>query len=526
MDVPRQNPVKPALSVFLSYSMQDRASVISLIDGLRSANIEVLDFFDDEPLGAEINSWVETHIAQVDAVVVIISRNSLAHPTWIEREIGLAMRLLIFDGVLHPSIVPIRIGSFQEDEPLKFQPRDFHSAEPIGEPIVWRDINCMMPDRDGMDATVKRFVALFTPQTQIITHPEAPNQISLFDSAMRLYRKLLPIERERDQEVDIAHWLCESWDDNDRPALGIDWLSVLVVQHISGRAIGIFWCTVQRTTGIGFVSFWGVLTTHRLQGRAVDFLQEAVGVVRHIEPTILTLFFAAEQVDWRVLDRFLKNAKQMWKRATGKRPSAREWRQELTEPIDGQRSSLKLAVERASPRSREAVLEQLRRFRRFALYTNGANYNQTFERKGITLMAFTRKEFNSVLSESSDSPMVEFVQPPIRPPVAESNDSHLWLFALLFDGNTITPEKALHWIYDVFLKSTLGLGRCKLEGWNDYMADFKHRHFGAFILDAELRHLRLRDWFAPYNLLLLEVKKHWIRQQSLGITKGRWDLHL
>jgi|GEM_PF-4805800 len=526
MSGPRQNPPKPALSVFLSYSMHDRADVAPLIDGLRSANIEVLDFFDDEPLGAEINSWVETHIAEVDSVIVIISKNSLSHPTWIEREIGLAMRLLTFNGVLHPAIVPIRIGTFSEDEPLQFQPRDFHTGEPVGVPIVWRDVNCMMPDRDGLDATVDRFVRLFTPQTQLITNPEAPSQAHLFDSAMRLYRKLLPIERERDQEVDIAHWLCESWDEDDSPAPGVDWLSVLAVQHISGRAIGIFWCTVDRTTGIGFVSFWGIVAAHRSQGRGVEFVQEAVRGIRRIEPAIRTLFFAAERVDWRVLDRFLKSARQIWTRATGKKPNDGEWHQELTQAIEGQSSSLKLAIERASEKSREAVLEQLRRFRRFALYTNGANYNQIFERQGITLMAFARKEYNSGSSGHADGPMVEFVQPPIRPPVAESNDCHLWLFALLIEGKMIAPEKALHWIYDVFLKNTLGMGRCELDGWNDYMVGFKKKHLDAFTRDAQLRHLRLRDWFAPYNLLLLEVKKHWIRQQSRGTTQGRWDLHL
>ncbi len=57
MNVPRQNPVKPALSVFLSYSMQDRANVISLIDGLRSANIEALDFFDDESWPGMRSQW-------------------------------------------------------------------------------------------------------------------------------------------------------------------------------------------------------------------------------------------------------------------------------------------------------------------------------------------------------------------------------------------------------------------------------------------------------------------------------------
>jgi len=70
------------------------------------------------------------------------------------------------------------------------------------------------------------------------------------------------------------------------------------------------------------------------------------------------------------------------------------------------------------------------------------------------------------------------------------------------------------------------MGRCEFGGWNDCMVSFKKRHLDAFVRDAQLRHLRLRDWFAPYNLLLLEVKKHWIRQQSRGATQGSWDLHL
>src|SRR5579884_1192632 len=222
MNLPRENPSTPHLSVFLSYSIRDRAAVVPLIDALRAANVEVFDFFENEPFGADIDAWVEAQIAAADCMIVVVSDNALNSPQWIEREIGLAISLLADHGVLHPTIVPVQIGCGGHLEDAQFQPRNFRTGEPQGAPIVWKDVNCIMLERDGVDAAVARFVAALAPRTTLITDPDGRGQAELFDGAMRLYRQLLPTERERDREADIAHWLCESWDELGQPEQGAD----------------------------------------------------------------------------------------------------------------------------------------------------------------------------------------------------------------------------------------------------------------------------------------------------------------
>lgn len=521
-----ENPAKPILTMFISYSVRDRHLVTPIIDGLREVNVEVLDFFDSEPLGADIGSWVETNVAEADCVAVVISDNSLSHRDWIEREMGLALRLLAEHGTLYPAIVPIRFGDKKDDETIRFQPRNFHTGEPAGQPIVWKNINCMMPERDSVEATVDRILKLLTPRTVLITDPQGRSQSHLFDSAMQLYRELLPNERERDSEVDIVDWLYESWEENGQPDDSFPWLNVLAIQHIGGKVIGIFWCNIHRSTGIGFISFWGVLAAHRSYSRSITFANDVIGMIRQIEPATHSLLFAAERVDWDVLDKFLNDALLIWKRATGRRGNEPDRYLKLAEPLDDQPSALTQALNATSEKRRLAVIEQLRRFRRFTLYTNGAKYHRAFERQGIELLAFARRGADRDPHRRLLSPMAEFVQPPIRPPVDPTSDCHLWLFILTFGGQRLSPAEAVDWIYDVFLKESFGMGRFELPGWNDYMVEFKRLWRDRFVEQAELRHLRPRDWLAPYNLLLTEVKKYWLRQQALGHALGRWDIHL
>lgn len=255
------------------------------------------------------------------------------------------------------------------------------------------------------------------------------------------------------------------------------------------------------------------------------FANQVIGMIRKLEPSIRAMLFAAERVDWKVLDRFLNDALLIWKRSTGKKGNVLDRYLNLAEPLNDQPSALTQAIESVSEKKRLAVIEQLRRYRRFILFTNRANYYKVFERQGIELLAFARREAAD-RSRRLSSPIAEFVQPPIRPPISSTNDCHLWLFTLTFGGQRLSPAEAIDWVYDVFLKKSLGMGRSELPGWNDYMVEFKQRWRDRFVEQAELRHLRLRDWLAPYNLLLTKVNKYWLRQQALGHVSDRWDIYL
>ena len=520
-----ENPKRPLLTAFLSYSNQDRPLVIPLIEGLRKARIEVIDFCEDEPFGAYVDNWIETKIAESDCVIIIISTNSLTHPDWIEKEAGLAINLLTENGRLHPTIVPIKLNCTSEAETLKFQPRNFYTGENYGPSITWSDIHCMMPDRDGMEETISRFVKLLSPKTLFITNPEDPNQKKLFDDAIKLYEDLLPDERERDTEQDIAEWISESWEEDGEIDKNCEWLHSLAVHHISGKVIGMFWCSVHKTTGIGFVAFWGLLAAHRSYGRGIRFAREVITMIKKSVPNIRALLFAAERVEWKILDKFLMDALKIWKQHSGQRKIELNFYSKLSKPLNDQPSALTQTLKLASKKKREAVIDQLRRYRRFALYANGANYNKEFEREGANFLAFTKQQNASNRSHPQEI-MADFVQPPIREPVIPSNDCHLWLFALIFDDHELTPVEAIDWIYDIFLKDSHGRGKSELAGWNDYMLEFKKLRRDAFAEQAELSHLRLRDSFAPYNMLLSEVKKYWLHQKVLDETEGRWDIHL
>ncbi len=526
MNVPGSNPKNPILTAFLSYSFEDRDEIMPLIRAFQAANVEVQAFSETEPTGVGFKEWIAENISCADCIILIVSDNSLARPNWVEREVGLAKQLLAVDGVLHHAIVPILLkGKDALYEVVRFQPRSFDAEEPIGEQIVWSRINCMMVDRDGIDATVRNFMHRMTPSTTIIKDPSSGDQEDLFNSAMRLYKKLLPDERERDQEVHIERWICQSWigenlDDKSR------WINVLAVHHILGKVIGLFWCNVDRNTGIGFVAFWGLLAAHRAHGRGIAFAQEVIGQLCTFEQSIRALLFATERVDWASLDLFLNSALKVKIKRSGKTPKAGDWYRKLSEPFNDRPSAIIQAFDSLSEKKKKSVIEQLRRFRRFALFSSGGSYNSKFERQGVKLLAYTCKSAVPYRHGLAQKVMADFVQPPIRPPIESASDCYLWLFAMIFHDQLLSPKEAVDWVYDVYLKSSFGEGPTELEGWNEYMVAFKEKWKEPFIGEALLRPLELREWYAPYNAVLTEMKRYWVQRQAAGTCDDQWNMQL
>lgn len=81
-------------SVFLSYSIKDQKIAIEISKELRKKNVEVVNFIDSEPLGELIEEWVADNISDVDCVLVLLTKNSIENATWIEKEVGLSLKVL------------------------------------------------------------------------------------------------------------------------------------------------------------------------------------------------------------------------------------------------------------------------------------------------------------------------------------------------------------------------------------------------------------------------------------------------
>lgn len=520
-----KNPTKPILTAFLSYSKADLPLIIPFVNGLRKSHVEVNLYQENEQIGVRINEWIINTIAECDCIIVIISENTLKEDSWVTKEVGTAITLFAKKGELNPEIVPVKLSNY-DFKITEFQPRSLLNNEPVGPPIIWSDFNCLMLDTENVEETIDRFVQSFEPKTTFITNPENPKQKLLFDNALRLYKNLLPDRRERDRGVDIADWLLESWDEDDQPEENGEWLHTLAVHHIEEKVIGIFWCSIHRQSGIGFVAFWGLMASHRAYGRGIIFAREVIGALKRVVPNIRALLFAAERVEWEVLDEFLEDSFKVWEEQFFGKVVRRDRYSNLSEPLGSKPSAISQMLESISEERRDELIAQLRKFRRFSLYANGANFNKVMAQVDSKLMAFINRDVNFDEFTHISQLMANFVQPPIRPPVNESGDCYLWLFALIFNNHNLSAAEAIDWIYDVFLKDSLGSGRTELTGWNNYMIEFKEKWRDSFAKQAEIKFLRLRDSFSEYNMILTEVKRHWLREKAQGRAEGGWDIEL
>ena len=520
------NPEDPILTVFLSYSFADQEKVAKLVDALQAANVEVHAFSETEKPAEIISEWIKEGITEADCLIFIVSNASLTRHDYVEREVGMAIEWLVKNGTLSPTVIPMRLKEDNKSiDRVEFQPRNFDTKKPIGKPIIWDELNCMMIDRDGIDKTIAEFLKHTTPQTTIIRHTLNDRKSKLFDSAMEAYEELLPDDSVRDQPEDIERWIQESWNENGELNNNCSWINVLAVHHIGGKVIGLLWCSLHRRSGIGFVAFWGLLVASRGYSRGVNFVMSIVKQMREWAPNMQALLFAAERVQWNIMDKFLEDASAIRLSHLRRKTRHEGWYKKLAEPLNDKPSAIVQALEKANSTTLNKLIEQLRHFRRFNLFTVGG-FKEKFRRDGLISCAFARRDYIPNEYSPAKKIMADFVQPPIHLPVDDLHANHLWMFGLFADPQAHSPAESIDWFYDVYLKDFLGEGKNRIPQWNNYMVHFKARWRNPFLEQAELKELRIKEVVSRYKILLDVVKRYLVHERNAKGKNQRFSIEL
>ncbi len=182
---------------------------------------------------------------------------------------------------------------------------------------------------------------------------------------------------------------------------------------------------------------------------------------------------------------------------------------------------------------REVLVEQMRRFRRFALYAQGAaSTSGLIGQYGFLARGFIDKN----LSSDKDHQMAVYWQPPIVAnaddpdlPVRDDDKCAFSLFILMAEKAEITAQEIVDWEYDVFLGEQLCSDVCYsgLTGWTDFMVGFKERHRSNFIESAKLADVQMGR---SYSLAqsIITAHKNWIAKKWPGweIIRQRIPLKL
>lgn len=497
-------------SVFLSYSIKDRNIATDISEELRTHGIEVVNFFDTEPLGEFIEDWIADNMADVDCVLVLLTSNSLANPTWIEREVGLAANVLSDQKSLLSNIIPICSNISINELSQPFQPRDYMTSKPLGPTIIWSQFNCLMIDRDGLSLSVEKFIKNQQPCITLIKNPEfSPQESLIFSSAIHLYSKLLPDESVRDPTTNIIEWINSSWDDNGYPQHKEKFLHYFIVQHIKFKAIALLWCSVDTETGFAFMNFWGTHTGHRSRGRSLKFASLALKKILESSANLNNIFFACEPVDWISLDQILD--------------SLNYEKHETAETALLSEDARSAQLNRLPPTQKKHLLEEMRKLRRFIFYSSGAGISRFFPAQKVKIFFYINKEKSG---SKFDFEMASFIQPPIHEPFDSSGCSNLWLFNITIDANPVSASEAATWIYEDFLLYTLEPLSNSSTGYSEYLTQFQKLNTEDFSSRATPHETKPREWFKPYIQWLNVMKKHMLEEQKLGVHSDRWDIQL
>jgi hypothetical protein len=497
-------------SVFLSYSIKDEKVAVEISKELRKNNIEVVNFIDSEPLGELIEEWVSDNISDVDCVLVLLTPNSIENATWIEREVGLSLKMLSDDPSIISNIIPICFGTSIEELSRPFQPRDYATGDPFGPAIVWSRLNCLMLDRDGLVASVQKFIGNQQPKITIIKNPDMREEHGVFNSAMNLYEKLLPDASLRDEESNIIEWIHSCWDIEGDKIDEERFQHCFVVQHIKDKAIALLWCSIDKGNGYAFMNFWGTRTGHRSHGRSLKFAAGALEEIFRCGINIRNIFFCCEPVDWSFLDRVLFSGK--FEKSITFRESAK------TE------AEMANFIRSLDESKRFQILDEMRKMRRFVLYSSGSGISRQFHGKKAKVFYYS-EEFQHGEAEIQRT-MSTFVQPPIREPFDQSECAELWLFNISIDTEPATARESVNWIYDEFLIHTLRPSFNNQTGFREFLGEKNNHTIEHFSSNGVPRETKPREWFKPYVKWLNVIKKYMLEEQKNGNHFDRWDIQL
>jgi hypothetical protein len=480
-----------------------------------------------------IEAWIEERIREADFLLLFVTPETMAKPDWLEREYWLAHQLLDKDRPAKGNYSRVAFIVHEDLQGEAFddfhiQPRNFWTKEPDGPGVSvvgQRHFRISEPTCAEVASEIYRWGL---PSFEIVKDWETPNGEKLFESAMALYKTLIPIEIERDRADNIKLWLNESWPDGQNLCPECPWLYFLTVLRLGDDVIGVFWCTYDLDRGLGTVAFWGLRDRYRRYGRGINFALWCIDELKRLSRVPFRgLIFEAERVDWDLLGEFRKGLQARIRGRLSFEPDDEEWQDILWGKRHG--PELFKALAGIDPEQRDLVVEELRRFRRFSLYANGVDNRKDIKSHrlklfGLVTHAYDKDDAGCDLRRE----LAAYVQPSMYLPLGPSTEVPLWLF-ILMDSEADTPEfntEAIDWLYHRCFEDHFGSGPGALTGWVPYFKEFADRVIAPLHANSTWTNVALNESFVWEKALLFGFKA--FVRSDIGSREQRndWDIQL
>jgi len=510
--IQKTEPASARLKIFLSCTGDDRAWAKQLYDVLTDRGHEAFFYKEDVGYGDGFQEIIREKIENCDCVLVLLSQSLVdtQRSSWPAREIHLATDLQARRGARkinrHPAVIgmvnkeqsgnardagglSLAVFDFATGAALEGRRFDFSSQNLIG---FWPSHE---PGEflEGLDRSFQQEVAHIRSKASMETHRD------LFERAMDLYEQLIPDDCERDPREFIQEWI------SDTGGTRGNWLDWLSVMHFHGNVTGAFWCNIDLRTGLAHVPFWGMRAgkTNRAKLLSVELVASALSAMQEELKTrgvaLLGAVFEAEPVDTAYFDALALRAARRASPGTEPAKVTKALLETLHDRRPGERFSplelelINTAKEEPRDDSGNFMLQdQIRRFRRLALYAGKAGYSRFLRGCGFEVQAFVISPHGD---SERDSVFATYTQPPIIPPedpaatiVSDGDKRPFCLFMMTPMGVSVDAARVVDWEYDVFLGEQYreGGGDSALPRWEEYMVDFKRRFRDEFANSARL----------------------------------------
>ncbi|MBF0560992.1 MAG: toll/interleukin-1 receptor domain-containing protein [Alphaproteobacteria bacterium] len=299
------------IRTFISHSVEDNVEATYYKNLLTKKGFTVFQYEHDLEFGRPISGIIERQIRDCHFFLFIVSDYS-QESKWVQKELGLAIRIQRKNKGYRPIIIPIyakaAVWRKNHNRPKQFPTCDFYKGtKRKGFDLGVRGIDKYEnPDVD----TDNELISLMSPSLLVsrykhdkestIDHEVTFEETGVF----KLYRDMFPIESERDSPNDIIRWVLRS--DLGKPksmllpdgtALEYTLDSRYFIMQLAGRAIGLAFFTYDYKNNLMYGNYIAVHGDWREGHLAKPFVDKIMDILGELFPKFEGVVFEVEKID-------------------------------------------------------------------------------------------------------------------------------------------------------------------------------------------------------------------------------------
>jgi len=297
--------VQSHVCIFISHCVENNLEAREYHQLLSTSGFSAFQYGNDLHSGSHIKDTVKKAIEECDFFIFIISDYS-AHSDWVQRELGLALRLREASGGYHPVIIPVysRDASWRRTRrpPSDFLVRDYESGEERFR-FNLASVRCLdryaNPEVDGDELLLSEL----TP-AMLVSRVDFNNEDILYSTkTFELYERLFP-EHERDSQEDVIQWIFHSdlgslrkvrMETGDTLEYSLD--SRLFIMTLAGRSIGLAFLTYDARSQLIYGNYIAVERSWRSGNLATALFKTIVESAGQLFPNYRGIIFEVEKFD-------------------------------------------------------------------------------------------------------------------------------------------------------------------------------------------------------------------------------------